>query len=401
MVLSLYTFFNILYRNGSCKNHQEAPAEQLPKVSILKPMRKLDDQLEKNLESYFLLDYPRYEILFGVDSKNDPIVDIITALQSRYPEISTKIVPAGHIDNGNPKVHKLAQMADEASGTLYWVSDSNIRAEKDTLKKLVNEYLQKNSKIIFSPIRTAGSRSIGSILENAYFINFVSANMISAWKLFKQQIVVGKSILIERETLNYFGGFSYFKGYLAEDFMMGEAYTRRKIPISSNFTWVTNFSQTTTIKEFFLRTERWAKLRFHLKTHLYILEIFLNPIMLALIFSLFLGRNLGLMVFSGSLLLKILLEIINFLVLNKEDRRKLRVIAMLPYCILLKDILLFIIYFRPFFSSTVNWRGGKIKIGRNTLIHPQPGENLAGLRRPGGRFLKKLPPLDPPAKTFD
>lgn len=376
MVLSLYTFFNILYRNGIRKKHQEAPPEQFPKVSILKPMRKLDDQLEKNLESYFLLDYPRYEILFGVDSKNDPIVDIIAVLQSRYPEISTKIVPAGHIDNGNPKVHKLAQMADEATGALYWVSDSNIRAEIDTLKKLVNEYLQKKSKIVFSPIRAAGSRSIGSILENTYFINFVSANMISAWKLFKQQIVVGKSILIERETLNYFGGFSYFKNYLAEDFMMGEAYTRNKIPISSNFTWVTNFSQTTTIKEFFLRTERWAKLRFHLKLHLYILEIFLNPIMLALIFSLFLGKNLGLIVFSASLLLKILLEIINFLVLNKEDRRKLRVIAMLPYCILLKDILLFIIYFRPFFSSTVNWRGGKIKIGRNTLIHPQPGENL-------------------------
>jgi ceramide glucosyltransferase len=339
-------------------------------------MRKIDDQLEKNLESYFLLDYPWYEILFGIDSKKDPIVDIIEALQSRYPKVSTKIITAGHIDNGNPKVHKLARMADEAIGTLYWVSDSNIRAEKDTLKKLVNEYLQKDSKIIFSPIRAAGSCSIGSIIENAYITHFVSGNMISAWKLFKQQIIVGKSILIERETLNYFGGFSYFKDYLAEDFMMGQAYTRSKIPISSNFTWVTNISQTTTIKEFFSRIQRWAKLRFHLKTHLYILEIFLNPIMLALIFSLFLGKNLGLMVFSGSLLLKIFLEIISFLVLNKEDRRKFRVIAMLPYCILLKDILLFIIYFTPFFSRTVDWRGGKIKIGKNTLIHPQPGENL-------------------------
>lgn len=376
VVLSLYTFLNILYRNGSHKNQQEYPVKQFPKVSILRPMRKIDDQLEKNLESCFLLDYPRYEILFGIDSMKDPIVDIIRRLQSRHPKVSTKIVPAGHINHKNPKVHKLSQMAEEASGTLYWVCDSNIRAEKDTLKKLVNEYLQKNSKIIFSPIRAAGSWSIGSILENAYFTNFVSGNIISAWKLFKQQIVIGKSILIERETLNYFGGFSYFNDYLAEDFMMGQAYTRSKIPISSNFTWVINFSQTTTIKEFFLRIERWAKLRFHLTPHLYILEILLNPIMLALIFSLFLGKNLGMMVFSGTLLLKIFLEIISFLVLNKEDRRKFRVIAMLPYCILLKDILLFIIYFRPFFSRTVDWRGGKIKIGKKTLIHPMPGENL-------------------------
>ncbi|UCH92393.1 MAG: glycosyltransferase [Candidatus Aminicenantes bacterium] len=376
VTLSLYTFFTIKYRNGGRPNQEEHPGKPFPKVSILKPMRKIDDEIEKNIESYFLLDYPRYEILFGVDSMKDPIVEIISKIQSKFPRVSTKVIETGHANNGNPKIHKLALLAEEAVGTLYWVSDSNIRVEKDTLEKLVNEYLQKDAKIIFSPIRTAGSWTIGSIIENAYITHFVSGNVISAWKLFKQQIVIGKSILVERDTLNYFGGFSYFRDYLAEDYIMGEAYTNSKIPISINFTWVTNVNRTTTIKESFLRMERWAKLRFNLKTPLYIMEIFLNPIMLALIFSLFLGKKLGLMVFSGTLLLKILLEIISFLVLNKEDRRKFRVIAMLPFCILLKDILLFIIYFIPFFSRTVDWRGGKIKIGRHTLIHPHPEKTL-------------------------
>jgi ceramide glucosyltransferase len=303
-------------------------------------------------------------------------MEIISTLQAAHPQVSAKIIETGHADSGNPKVHKLALLAEEALGTLYWVSDSNIRVERDTLKRLVNEYLHKGAKIIFSPIRASGSRSIGSIIENAYITNFVSANMISAWKLFKKQILVGKSILVERDTLNYFGGFSYFQDYLAEDYMMGKVYTRSKIPISSNFTWVTNINQTTTLRETFFRMGRWAKLRFNLTLHFYLLELLLNPIMLALIFSVLLGGSRGIMVLGGSMLLKIVLEIIGFLVLNKEERRKFRVVAMLPFCILLKDFMLFVIYFTPFFSRTVDWRGGKIKIGRNTLIRPKPGETL-------------------------
>jgi hypothetical protein len=259
-------------------------------------------------------------------------------------------------------------MAGKAVGDMYWVIDANVRVEKNTLKKLVHEYVFNDSKIIFSPVRASGSRSIGSMIENSYFNFFLSGSVISAWKMFKQQIVIGKSILIEKDTLDLFGGFSYFKDYLAEDYMMGETYIQSKIPISSNFTWVTTVSQTATIRSFFSRIERWAKLRYHLKFHFYLLELMLHPIILALVFGSLLGGKKGIALFGSVVGLKILLEYLNFLALNKEDRKKIRVILLMPFCILMKDILLFIAYFSPYFSSTVKWRDGKIRIGKNTLI---------------------------------
>jgi hypothetical protein len=36
-------FLTSYTENGSRKNHQEAPTKQFPKVSILKPMRKIDE----------------------------------------------------------------------------------------------------------------------------------------------------------------------------------------------------------------------------------------------------------------------------------------------------------------------------------------------------------------------
>jgi ceramide glucosyltransferase len=252
-------------------------------------------------------------------------------------------------------------------GALYWVTDSNVRINGDTLKRLAAEYINHGSKIIFSPIRATGAVSLGSMLENAYINYFLSGNVISAWYIMKEQIIVGKSMLVEKQALNRFGGFSYFKDYLAEDYMMGEAYTKSKIPISTNFTWVTNYSRTTTVSGFYNRMARWAKLRFNLRRPFYLAEILVNPIMLTFFFFL-LGGSKWLSILLISYLLKLLLEYINLFYVNPEDGKKFKVLLLYPFVVLYKDLLLSIVYFTPFFSRTVKWRGGKIQIGKKTLI---------------------------------
>ena len=41
-------------------------ADQLPAVSILKPLHGMEPHLEQNLESFFRQDYPGFEILFAM-----------------------------------------------------------------------------------------------------------------------------------------------------------------------------------------------------------------------------------------------------------------------------------------------------------------------------------------------
>jgi hypothetical protein len=62
--------------------------EAFPGVSIIKPLFGADANLESNLETYFNLRYPRYEILFSVQEPGDPALEISTRLSKKYPNIS-------------------------------------------------------------------------------------------------------------------------------------------------------------------------------------------------------------------------------------------------------------------------------------------------------------------------
>jgi ceramide glucosyltransferase len=364
-VLGLFTAFTVAFRGG--RKTAGAGSRPYPLVSLLKPVKNVDDDMAANLESFYHLDYPAYEVLFAVDDFQDPCVAILRDLQARHPRIPTTIVATGHPPFENPKIHKLARLESKSLGALFWATDSNVRVAPDSLRRLVDEYFAHDAKVVFSPIRGSASRSFASLMENSGLNFFTSGSVIASWFLGHQPIIVGKSVLVEREALETFGGFGYFKDYLAEDFLLGEAFRKSGFRVSTNCTWVTNISQTATLKSCFKRLSRWAKLRYHLRRPVYLAEILLNPIIIALAGWAAFGRK-GWAVLAATTAVKIAVEYANFLFVNPEDARRLRNHLLFPAAVVAKDLVFFAVYLTPFFSRQVEWRGGRIAIGKNTMI---------------------------------
>ena len=365
IVIVNYSIVTIMFRGKRKINL--TPAQKLPRVSILKPIKNSDDELEHNLETFFLLDYPDFEIIFGIDSTLEKTDQTLERLKLKYPGVRVQIIPVGEEKLLNPKVETLMAIEKYCSGALYWISDANTRIEKDTLRYLVDEYIKNGSKIVFSPVRGMGSRTFGSIIENAYLSFYVSGNIIAGWKYIKKPLIMGKSMLVEKAALLGLGGFDYFKQFLAEDQMMGDTFRRNNLHISTNLTWITNFNSHSTIRSFCSRISRWAKMRYHISKLFYLGEIMSYPIGLSLVFLLILGTK-GLYLFFGSIILKVFFEYLNFFFVNTYDRKKLWVILAFPFCVVIKDLLMFFIYFLPFFNSRVTWRGKHINIGKHSKI---------------------------------
>lgn len=370
LYLILLTLMTLVNRPGKKKTvgPTDFPAQNdYPLVSILKPVKGIDDDLEANLESFYRLDYPAYEILIAVDDWQDREVEIIKKVANRHPEIFTRILATGHNPEENPKIHKLTYLENQSRGRLLWVTDANVRVDPDTLRSLLLEYSVSGARLVFSPIRGSASRTLAGLMENTSLNFFTSGNIITLWKFFSKPVVVGKSMLIEREALNTLGGFKNFKDYLAEDYLMGKSFEKNGFRVSTNFTWVANINQRSTIRSFYKRMTRWARLRYQLHRPAYFSEILLNPIVLAMASLPLVGAGFWWLI-PLTVSLKVLLEYLNFNAVGDQDRYRWQNHLIFPLMVVMKDLIFLVVYLMPFFSSTVDWRGGRIKTGKNSLI---------------------------------
>lgn len=200
-------------------------------VSILKPLCGDSDTLEENLETYFTLEYPLFELIFCIESKEDPAMAIITKLQSKYPDVST-IISDGVDEVGiNPKINNMVTGYNVANYDLIWIADANIVASDAALQDMVDKCIDGCRLVHQLPwgvsgpkvVPTLGAMSCGSILERWYFATghgrpyMVVNNTICT-------CLNGMSNLISKPHLDRIGGLQKFADVLNEDGEIGVAF---------------------------------------------------------------------------------------------------------------------------------------------------------------------------------
>jgi ceramide glucosyltransferase len=75
--------------------------DDLPGVTILKPLKGVDDNLMENLTTFFNIDYPYYELIFCIQDENDPAIDVVKRLMAKYPIIDTKLFYGKKVTKNN------------------------------------------------------------------------------------------------------------------------------------------------------------------------------------------------------------------------------------------------------------------------------------------------------------
>lgn len=355
------------------KNAKNLPVlkkgSDVPSVSVFKPLKGLDDQLEENLRSFFGLDYENFELVFGLSSKADPAYAVVRRLMAGHPHISAKLVVSDFEIGLNPKINNLYNMNASSTGDYILISDSNTRVQPDFLRLMVPAIQEPGVSMVTGTIRGLGARRPAAMMENLHINSYISPNVFVAEALSGIPVVIGKSILMSRRLLEQMGGFEAFKNYLAEDYLLG--LRTRELGQQVRFipAMVDNVNVNWSLKRFLNRHTRWAKMRRSMHLHHYFIESFSNPVALSLILFVLLHNIMG----TAQLALVTLLKIMHDRYISHLLGSDLRGYQFL--LIPLKDLIMSALWLVPFFSHKVNWRNNLFRIGKKSSLQAQPALN--------------------------
>src|SRR5688572_8140564 len=141
-------------------------AQELPPISILKPLHGLDDGLRENLLAICRADYPAFEVLCCAADPSDPALDVAREVQAACPERRI-LVLAGDSSGGlNPKIRLLRRMLPQAQHAWVLVSDSNVRPEPGYLRALMATQERSGAALVHSLLRGVGGTGLGARLQN-------------------------------------------------------------------------------------------------------------------------------------------------------------------------------------------------------------------------------------------
>lgn len=343
----------------------------LPPISILKPLKGLDDNLFDNLASFCEQDYPEYEIIFSLQDHNDPAYKVAKKIKDRYPEKSISII-IEKCDLGlNPKVNNLIPAYKASRYDYVLISDSNVMVDKDYLKEIVKPMRDPDVGLVSNVIKGFGGRSIGSIFENLHMNTFIIGSVCLLNKFLKMPCVIGKSMLMKKTDLEAIGGLMAVKDVLAEDYIIGKKMHKRGKKVILSKYMIKNVNEYWSIRRFLNRHTRWGKLRWRIGGIRYISELLSNPVFMSWL-PVFIWETSKLTI-SFALLVS-LIKVMGDLYLGKITSSDSN--SLIYFLTPVKDLIIGFIWFVPLFSNTVVWRGNRFIIGRDSILSPCPESGM-------------------------
>lgn len=196
-------------------------------VSVIHPIKDLDFELEKNLESWINQNYKGpIEHIFSFQDPADPAIEAVKNVLSRHPEIDYKIIVNPVMEGLSGKSSNMVHGVRVSKYDIVMFGDSDIRIKPDFLVKMVRPL--KDEKI---GIMTCGQMNRGGRDFWTRFFTFLQNcetdfNWAFLTKIGMDVGATGAAFAMRKKLLLEIGGLEAFGGSLLEDMHLGNTLYR-------------------------------------------------------------------------------------------------------------------------------------------------------------------------------
>lgn len=366
MSFGTYLTLRRLRREGSRRSEQKqvAPASELPAISILKPLKGIDEGLAENLKSFFELQYPNYEVIFAVADANDPAIAVAESVISanisgelglvRRP---AQILVGEEVVGLNPKINNLVRAYDYAENDLILISDSNVRARSMYLQELAQAIASPDVGLVTALVAGVNAQGFGGNLEASFLNSFCARGMSIAF-FAGRPIVVGKSMLFRKSLASRFGGLRSLGSFLAEDYVAGRLVEKLGYRVVLTQDTVDQHLGAHSLKQFWSRHVRWGRLRRTQAPFFFPLELLQNSVVTCFIGAIAVPSffSVGLPTFIAAHLG--FWAACDWALMRRMGRTGLRE----TFAWIAREFLSIPLYIQIYMNNTVQWRGQRLRL---------------------------------------
>jgi len=332
-----------------------APLAVPPPVTVLKPLCGVEPLTEVALESFFLIDYPVFQLVFGVQNPADPVLEIIEMLRARYPARDVALVVDPTLHGSNRKISNLINMLPAATHAVLVMSDADIHVPPYFLHRVAAALAAPRVGLVTTLYTAlAGTPHLATTL-GANQINYTFLPGALLARRLGRQDCLGVTMALHRDTLERVGGLAAVANHLADDQVLG-----RLVRAAGMDTTLAQVIPATTVPEanfaaLYRHELRWARTIRALVPLPYAASV----LQFSLLWSVLAVLLSGGAWWSWALICAVLL--IRYSLARRIDRALGLVKAGEAWLFLVRDLFSAIIYLASFGGATVEWRGQKMR----------------------------------------
>ena len=233
--------------------------ENWPAVTLLKPVYGNEPRLRANLESFFKLRYPKFELVFGARNASDPALAVVSELRREYPWVAVSVVLAGEPDRPNAKVCALTKMCAEAAYDFLVISDSDVHVEPDYVKAVIHPLLDPAVGLVTCLYRGVPTGGFWSRMEAMGMSVEMTSGVLVAEMLEGMKFALGPTMATRKDALARIGGMGALVDYCSDDYVLGQFISEKGMEVVLSEHVIDHIVLNTSMGSSLAHQARWMK----------------------------------------------------------------------------------------------------------------------------------------------
>jgi ceramide glucosyltransferase len=341
-------------------HRREARAGTMPRVSVLKPLQGCDVETRECLRSWLTQSGAAdVEVLFGVDSEDDPVCEMVRGLMREHPERAAKLVICAERLGPNPKVSKLAQLARVAKHEVICASDADVRVPPDFLVCATAPLNDPNVGLVNCFYRFANPTTFAMRWESFAVNADFWGQVLQSVALKPMDFALGAVMIAPRARLECIGGFDALVEFLADDYELGQRIAQSGARVALGPVVVDCWTGPMRFAEVWAHQLRWARTIRVCRPGPYFLSILGNATLWPGLLGLASHSGFG----TGMVATAVAWRMAQGFLMERKFTSRGRIDSL--WMALVKDILQVGLWAAAFAGRQVLWRGERMRVNAN------------------------------------